>query len=124
MTIAELMVLIAALIPYVTVGYAKNSEGFDNAIPRDAKNFTGAKLRAYNAQLNGYEVFPFFAVAVIFAQLNHGSQVWIDALAMLFIVLRLVYTWAYLTDKPSLRSGVFTLGLLVPLALFFLPLVF
>jgi uncharacterized MAPEG superfamily protein len=110
------------MIPYVTVAYAKSSKGFDNADPRNELPFKGAKLRALNAQLNGYEVFPFFAFAVLFAELKHASLLWIDVLAVLFIVIRLVYTWAYISNKPTIRSLVFTLGFLVTTILFFLPL--
>jgi uncharacterized MAPEG superfamily protein len=123
MMLSELMVLVAGLIPYATVSYAKKTKEFDNATPRNTKILSGARLRAYNAQLNGYEIFPFFAVAVIFAQLNHASQIWIDTLSVLFIVDRLIYTWAYITDKPSMRSALFSIGLLIAIALFFLPAV-
>jgi uncharacterized MAPEG superfamily protein len=123
MTIAELMVLVAALIPYVTVGFAKGAKDFDNADPRNITHLHGVQKRAYNAQLNGYEIFPFFAVAIIFAEFKHTPQLWIDVLAVVFILLRGWYTWAYLKDKASLRSSVFSLGLLIPIVLLFLPLI-
>jgi uncharacterized MAPEG superfamily protein len=124
MTIADYCILIAALMPYVMAGVAKSgAPSFDNAEPRDLSVFTGKARRAWNAHQNCFEVFPFFAISILFAEFRGSSQLWIDALAVLFILIRLVYVYLYLVNKPSIRSSVWSLGLLVTVVLFFLPLI-
>jgi uncharacterized MAPEG superfamily protein len=119
--IAYWCILIAALLPLVLVGYAKSSSR-DNNTPRDsADKLAGAKRRAYAAHQNAYENFPFFAVAVV-AALNFGAgttalNIW----ALVYIACRVIYSWLYIADKPSLRSAVYGLALIANIAIFVLP---
>jgi uncharacterized MAPEG superfamily protein len=125
MTIADICILIAALMPYIAAGYAKShATNFDNGSPRDPAMYTGAALRAYNAQLNCFEVFPFFAVAVILAEFRSSAHLYIDILAILFIVIRIVYLNLYITNKSNARTPVWSLGLLITILLFILPVFF
>ena len=120
MTIAYWCVLIAALLPYAFTGYAKSGGGYDNRAPRewlDARE--GAAKRAHWAQLNTFEAFPPFAAAVIIAHVTGGAgQTTIDALAVAFVVLRVIYGVVYIKDRPTLRTAVWTLGLLCVVGLF------
>lgn len=126
MTITQWCVLAACLLPILTMGAAKASlsrisrknGGYDNFDPRgwEAK-LGGWQSRAYSAQNNGFEALPLFIAGVLFAQMGDAPQARIDMLAMGFIVARLLYTWAYLANKASLRSLIWLVGIGVSIAL-------
>jgi uncharacterized MAPEG superfamily protein len=120
MTCAYWMLLVAALLPYLTVGLAK-SGGFDNHAPRPSlERLAGWRRRADWAHRNHFEAFPAFAAAVIVAELAHAPQGRINFLAGIFVLLRLIYTVLYLADLAALRSIVWSLGILVVVSLFVL----
>ena len=128
MTIANICIVVAGLLPVFTAGLGKGpgygkprrEGGYDNAAPRAwADKLTGWQARAMAAQSNGFEALPLFIAGVLAAQQAHAPQDRIDLLAMTFIGLRLVYTALYLGNKPALRSGVWALGLICSVALFF-----
>lgn len=120
MTFAYWMLLVTALLPYLTVGLAK-SGGFDNHAPRPSlERLVGWRRRAEWAHRNHFEAFPAFAAAVIVAELAHASQSRIDLLAGIFVILRLLYTALYLADLAALRSIVWSLGLFAVIGLFVL----
>src|SRR5512137_927141 len=100
MTIALWCVLIAALLPYLAATIAKaGGERYDNRDPRAwLEKQDGFRVRANNAQLNSFEAFPFFAVAVLVAHVLHAPQERVDALAVIFIAVRVAYFVCYLTD--------------------------
>lgn len=120
MTIAYWCVLIAAVMPYLLTGYAKaTGRGFDNRAPRDWQSrLEGRSARAHWAHLNAFEAFPFFAAAVIIAHLAGAEQSRIDALAVGFVVARVVYGILYIAGFATLRSIVWVLGLFATIALF------
>ncbi|MFW5815458.1 MAG: MAPEG family protein [Wenzhouxiangella sp.] len=120
MTIAYWCVLVAAAFPYLMIGVAKiGVRGFDNRRPRDwYEKSTGFRRRAVWAQQNSFEIFPFFAAAVIIAQLAGGNQAAIDGLAIAFIASRIAYAISYLADLHLLRSLVWTAGFACCVALF------
>jgi uncharacterized MAPEG superfamily protein len=122
MTIAIWCVLIAGLLPYVVFGPA--SSKLNARLPRgsSARELEGVPARAYGAHLNHFEAFPFFAAAVITAHMLEGPSVLVNWLAAAFIVVRVVYTAMYLTDRAPLRSACFFLGLLIAIAIFVTPL--
>jgi uncharacterized MAPEG superfamily protein len=119
-TFAYWTILVAALLPYVTVGLAKGGRsGYDNATPRAwAERLAGWKRRAEWAHRNHFEAFGPFAAAVIVANLAHAAPGRIDLLAGLFIVCRVAYTLAYLADRPTLRSVLWMCGIACVIALF------
>lgn len=124
MTIALWCVLIAAILPLVATAVAKfvgTRERYDNRDPRAfLERQQGLSRRADNAQKNGFEAFPFFAAAVIVAQMLKAPQAQVDAAAVTFIVARVAYLGAYLADLPGLRSVVWTVGWLCCVILFLL----
>ena len=69
------------------------------------------------------EVFPFFAVAVVLAEMRHAPQQLVDELAVAFLILRFAYVLAYLGDRPTTRTILWNLGFLANLAIFVLPAV-
>ena len=120
------MVLVASLLPIVSAGIAKKlgareSGGSDNRDPRAwLERQRGASARANAAQQNGFEVLPFFIGAVIIAHQLQASQPWLDLLAAAFVLLRVVYVWAYVADKATLRSLVWTAAFAVNVAILLL----
>jgi len=119
MTVAFWTLPLLMLLPIVCSGLAKTGGRFDNSLPRAwLEGQTGWRQRADWAQRNHYEVFPPFAAAVIVAALAHAPQRWADALAVAFVLVRIAYTTAYVLDRPSIRSALWSLGLLCVLALF------
>ncbi|MBH2036434.1 MAG: MAPEG family protein [Pseudomonadales bacterium] len=116
MTVALWCVLIAFCLPYLCTGVAKISGRFtlkDNHDPRDfLDSLNGLGRRAYAAQLNSFEVTPFFAAAVIVAHLVGTAQlVTVNVLAVLFITSRLLFIICYLADWAILRSLVWFVGI-------------
>ena len=118
MTIAYCCLLIAGLLPYIAVGFAKSGGGYDNARPRDSMaKFEGRQARAVAAHANSFEAFPFFAAVVLLAGLTHADPHWINGLAVIFILARVGYIFAYLTDRALLRSIVWMVGIASVLAI-------
>jgi uncharacterized MAPEG superfamily protein len=74
--------------------------------------------RVHGAHLNHFEAFPFFAAAVIISHMLQGSSQVVNWLAIAFIVVRLVYTFFYMTGRQPLRSATFGIGLLIVVAIF------
>jgi uncharacterized MAPEG superfamily protein len=114
MSIAYWCIVIAAALPYLWVSLAKASgDRYNNRDPRgwQAKQENPLSNRAYAAQMNGYEAFPPFAASVLmaqFAQVEGQRVLW---LAMAFVAFRILHGIFYITDKPTLRSLVWLLGL-------------
>ena len=121
MPVAYWCILIAALLPLGLVGYAKSGSR-DNNTPRDsAERLAGAKRRAYAAHQNAFESFPFFAVAVVAALAFGAGTTTLNTWALIYIVSRLVYSWLYIIDRPSLRSAAYGVALIANIAIFVLP---
>jgi uncharacterized MAPEG superfamily protein len=119
MTTALWCVLVAGLLPYAATLSAKGGARFDNRNPRAwLAGQTGWRARAHAAQLNGFEAFPLFAVAVLVAHQLHAPQGRVDALAVLFVAARVGYLAAYLADLHVLRSIVWFAGLASAVAIF------
>jgi uncharacterized MAPEG superfamily protein len=127
MTIAEWMLFAMVLLYLLTVAPVKalsafSRPRFDNSNPRDPAFYTpGIRSRALGAHLNGIEVFPFFAAAVLLAEFRAAPQAWIDALAVAFVAIRLVYVLLYLGNMPTVRTIMWNLGFAVNVAIFFMP---
>jgi uncharacterized MAPEG superfamily protein len=125
MTIADLCLLAAVVLTVLSIMPAKldGRREYDNANPRDPRFYTpGLRARSQGAHQNGYEAFPFFAASVILAEMRSVPQGTVNILAVAFILARIAYVLLYLTDRPSARSAVWSIGLLCNLAIFFLPI--
>jgi uncharacterized MAPEG superfamily protein len=122
MPIAFWCVLLAGVLPVLTVGIAKWSADYDNRDPRDwSRGLDGHRRRAFAAHQNGFEAFPFFAAAVFGASFLRAPQNTIDVLALAFILARIVYTACYVADWPTQRSLVWSVGWLATVAIFTAP---
>lgn len=121
MTIAYWCVLIIILFPYFFTFLAKTSKHFNNHDPRSyLETVTGWRKRAHNTQLNSFEAIPSFGLAVIIAHLMHVDQFKLDTLAVIFVVTRIFYAIFYLADKPTLRSLIWTVGMVCVIAMFWI----
>jgi len=127
MTIANTTVLIAALIPVLTIGLAKaskagkkrNEGGYDNNNPRNfAASQDGWRARAVAALNNSFEALPLFIFAVLAAQMAGVDPARTDTLAMAFIGARIIYTALYLADVAAMRTVVWCIGLGLCIAIF------
>jgi uncharacterized MAPEG superfamily protein len=120
MTVALWCVLVAALLPIACTAIAKSGfKGFDNHNPRDwLARQTGWRARAHAAQGNSWEAFAVFSAGVFAAHLAHAPQARVDAIAIAFIIVRLIYIVLYITDRAALRTLVWAAGLLLSVALF------
>jgi uncharacterized MAPEG superfamily protein len=120
MTLALWMVLIAGILPVLTVGIAKaTARNYDNNHPRQwSQTLSGLQARAYSAHQNHYEFLPLFAVAVIIAEWKAGSSAGLDWLAIAAIAARLGYTACYLLNWGMLRSLAWALAWFGSIAIF------
>ena len=124
MTLAYWCVLIAIVLPYLATVVAKAvSGGFSPRHNHDPRalldTLEGVGRRANNAQLNGFEVTPAFAAAVIIAHLAGGAeQGLLDQLAITFVISRILYLLCYLADWAALRSLMWFVGMGMIAALF------
>ena len=128
LTISFGCILVMALLPVMCAGMAKSGMmgkprkdgGYDNDNPRKwLSNQTDWRARANNAQANTFEALPFFFAAVIIAHLLQAPQWRMDALALAFVALRIVYVVAYVKNLANLRSLVWVLALLANIGLLF-----
>jgi len=128
MTIAQLCLLVACVLPVLCAALAKSKGfgkrrrdgGFDNNAPRDwLAKLDGWQARANAAQANSWEALPIFVAGLFVAHQHQAAQATVDALALGFITARLVYIGLYVADQASLRSLLWTAGLAASVALFF-----
>lgn len=124
MLIAYTCVLLAGLMPVICAGIAKaGSKAYDNHDPRAwLLQQTGYRARANAAQTNCFEAFPFFAVGLMLALLTGVEPVVVDALAVVFVVVRVAYVACYLADKALFRSIFWLLGYATVIAFYVLAM--
>jgi uncharacterized MAPEG superfamily protein len=117
----------AALLIYlakIPVAKAMQEEGrgYDNHHPRAQQaRLTGFGARAVAAHQNSIEMFPLFAAGVLMAHVTQTQGWFVDLLAIIFIVSRVLYLFLYWIDKASLRSLVWVIGLVCCLLLMLRP---
>lgn len=118
--------VVASLLPVTMAMVAKLFGGFkmaDNAHPRDfLQHTTGASARANAAQQNSYETLPIFLVAVLTAMLFFVPQSIINTLAWLYVIIRIGYCVAYITNLAAFRSILWVLSIACCLMLFYLAI--
>lgn len=118
--------VVASLLPVTMAMIAKVFGGFnlsDNAHPRDfLQNTTGMAARANAAQQNSYETLPVFLVAVLVAMLFFVPQSIINTLAWLYVLIRVGYCVAYVTNLAMFRSILWVLSIICCLMLFYLAI--
>lgn len=128
MTLAQICLLVACLLPIGCAGLAKSrgfgkrrrDGGFDNHQPREwLARLEGWQARANAAQANSWEALPVFIAGLFVAHQHQAGQGTVDALAVAFVLARLAFIGLYVADKASLRSLLWMAGLAASVALFF-----
>lgn len=128
MTIAQICLLVACLLPVGCAALAKSKGfgkrrrdgGFDNHRPREwLARLDGWQARANSAQANSWEALPIFMAGLFVAHQHQAAQDRVDLLAAGFIAARLAYVALYVADRASLRSLSWVAGLAASAALFF-----
>jgi len=126
MTVALWCLPAAILLPYGFTIIAKvltirATGGFNNHDPRAfLAQAQGAAKRAHNTQLNTFEALPGFVAGVLTATFLGADQAALDALAVSWLVLRLLYGVCYIKDLPTTRSLVWMAAAGCALAMFVL----
>ena len=126
MTVAEWCVFAVVALYLLTIVPVKwiGARQYDNAQPRDPAFYQDAiRARALGAHQNGIETFPFFAAAVLLAEFRSAPQNLINELAVLFLIVRIAYVLTYVGNRPRLRSILWSLGFIINIVIFFLPLI-
>lgn len=124
----ELALLLAWILVYIPRGFvaqeqAKQQEGYDNDNPRAQQaRLAGLGARAQAAHMNGFEAFAPFAAAVLLCRTTGVQSLALPIACGLFVLARSAYIGAYLGNRSTLRSGLWTVGALATLVLFLLPL--
>ncbi|GAF58824.1 LOW QUALITY PROTEIN: probable membrane protein [Psychrobacter sp. JCM 18902] len=117
--------VVASLLP-LAMHQRKLLAGFnlaDNAHPRDfLQGTTGAAARANAAQQNSYETLPIFLAAVLTAMLFFVPQSIINILAWLYVLIRIGFCVAYITNLATFRSILWVLSIACCLMLFYLAI--
>ncbi len=128
-TVAYWCVFMAVLLPLVCAWLAKSGGfgkprregGYDNHDPRAwLARQSDWHARANAAQANSFEALPFFIGAVTIAHQLGAAQTLLDILAFVFIMLRVFYILMYVADMPKARSAVWSVALLVNMAILFI----
>ena len=123
-----LCLFIACLFPYfakipVALAMKKQPGGYDNKDPRGQQStLTGFGARAVAAHQNSFESLIIFTAAVLTALATQHITPAIEWLAVSYLAFRVVYHVLYLVDWPTLRSSVWSLGLLSSLSIIWLCL--
>lgn len=128
MTIAQLCLLVACLLPIGCAGLAKSKGfgkrrregGFDNNEPRAwLARLDGWQARANAAQANSWEALPVFIAGLVVASQHQAAQGTVDLLALGFLAARVAYVALYVANQASLRSLLWMAGMAASVALFF-----
>lgn len=113
MTIAYWSILFITLYPYFFVFLAKTGKDFTNQKPREyLAKLKGWKQKAHWIEINSYEILPAYVAAVLISQhlMGHLHQHLIDMTAIIFVLSRIGYAIAYLTNKSTLRTACWFVG--------------
>ena len=124
MTVAEWCVFASLMLYLLSIASVKwlRFGSFDNSRPRDPAFYDNPiAARALGAHQNGIEAFPFFAAAVLLAEFRACPQNLINELAVLFVIVRISYVFTYIGNRPTLRSILWSIGLAINIAIFFMP---
>ncbi|MBP2279835.1 putative MAPEG superfamily protein [Psychrobacter sp. PL15] len=118
--------VVASLLPLAFAILSKILGGFNLADNEHPRNFlqhtTGRAARANAAQQNSYETLPIFLVSVLVAMLFFVPQVIINNLAWLYVIIRIGFGAAYITNLATFRSILWGLSIACCLMLFYLAI--
>ena len=118
------LILAACLLPYVFTLIAKKTADFrakDNQNPRAfLEKSSGLASRANAVQQNSFESLPLFIAAILMAEYLVMPHSLIMTFGIGYLVFRVLYGICYLANWATLRSIVWLLSILCPVALLLL----
>lgn len=121
MTITAACILVVTLAPYF-LSLAARSQVSRSAYVDDPRAYsetlTGWHRRAHLAHLNAFEAVPALLAGVLVAELAQAPRGSIDAIAIAFVVVRVLHAACYIADRPVLRSHAWRLGMVCVIGLF------
>lgn len=120
-TLLVCIVVAAVLVylPFLIVGVARFRIGYDMSAPREMINkFPPYAKRATWAHQNSFESFTLFAPAALMAYVTGQDSLFVAAIAIAYLIARLLYSVFYILDIPLLRSAMFAIGSLGIFTLF------
>lgn len=112
--IAIMVAFALVYLPRQIVGFEmkKLSGGYDNRDPRGQQaQLDGLGKRALAAHHNSFEAFAPFAAGVLAAVQRRASIEAIAIISIAFVVVRSGYIYAYVTDRPTIRSTLWGFGI-------------
>lgn len=121
MPVAYWCVLGTVLAPYFLSVAARSQVSRSDYVqdPRAySDSLTGWRKRAHLAHLNAFEATPALLAGVVVAELAQAPRAHVDALAVAFVVARVLHAALYIADRPMLRSHAWRLGIVCVIALF------
>jgi uncharacterized MAPEG superfamily protein len=126
MNLPFISILIMGILPIVCAGIAKfgGNKDFNTKENRNPREFlaklSGWRQRANAAQANSFEALPLYTAAVLVAAYNHANQACILSICATVVILRIIYIYLYITDKPTLRSIVWGVAFIMTASMFFI----
>ena len=110
-------------LPFLVVGYARMSVGYDTRAPRAMFDKLPAYAqRATWAHQNSFEAFMIFAAAALMAYVTGQNSSLATGAAIAFVIARSLYSVFYILNIPVGRSLMFGIGSLSTTILFVLSL--
>jgi uncharacterized MAPEG superfamily protein len=115
MSAVIVLVLLATLLPLAAAAAAKwGFKGYDNHDPRAwLARQTGFRARAQAAQDNSWEALTLYLPGAVLAISRGAEPALLLPLAVGFLAARIAYLYCYITDRPTARSSVWLLGMVV-----------
>jgi uncharacterized MAPEG superfamily protein len=108
----------------VSAEMKKLEGGYNNNDPRGQQaQLAGLGRRALGAHSNAMEAFAPFAAGVLAAMQRSTKLDLIAWISIAFVAIRSVFLGAYLTDKATLRSSMWALGMLCITALMVIAII-
>ncbi len=124
MTPVIVLVLLATLLPLLCAAVAKSGfDGYDNRDPRAwLARQTGFRARAQAAQENSWEALTLYLPGAALAIGRGAEPATLAGLAGVFLAARLVYLICYVTDRATMRSIIWLVGLLATFGMYLVAL--
>ncbi len=116
-----MIILAACFLPYVFSTIARISSGYQAKQHGNLRDYlaqsTGLAARANAVQQNSFEGLPLFLTAVLVADYLVVPATYIIILGIAYLVLRVIYGICYLANWSNMRSIIWLLATLCPVAL-------
>jgi len=110
-------------VPFLVVGYARMSVGYDTRAPRAMFDKLPAYAqRATWAHQNSFETFMIFAAAALMAYVTGQNSSLATGAAIAFVIARSLYSVFYILNIPVGRSLMFVISSACSATLFVLSL--